>query len=347
MCKNHESPFANLEDSSEWDGSRPARSTGTNNPHVENIGNVEIPMFEEKCPKCRGTGNWRTGYTCFKCKGKGKLTFKTAPEARQKARKAAQRRKVKQAEMSREALIASLPEDVREWLLANEASSQFAAELLVKGAKYDGLTEGQIGGVRKCIAREADAADKGAQWGKDHEAEYKWLVSESANGNELANDLLNGKWGLRKRGFLTDNQVALIRRKIESEGSSKPSDIDLSVLELHKTGGGAERSYFAPPNGKTRLKLCIRRPGKNSRYHGWTFVDDGAVYGQRRTYGKQAPGGTYQGDVQDALRAILADPLEAAIAYGKLTSVCGVCGKALEDPESVAAGIGPVCASKY
>ena len=76
-------------------------------------------------------------------------------------------------------------------------------------------------------------------------------------------------------------------------------------------------------------------------------MDDGAAYGSRRTYGKQAPDATYQGSVQDALVAILENPLEAQIAYGKLTETCGYCGKALEDPESVAAGIGPVCAARY
>lgn len=37
----------------------------------------------------------------------------------------------------------------------------------------------------------------------------------------------------------------------------------------------------------------------------------------------------------------------AVIAYAKATGKCGVCHKTLTDPESIAAGIGPICAKKY
>jgi len=48
---------------------------------------AEVPEFAETCPKCRGTGRF-IGYTgrplgeCFACKGAGKRTFRTSPEAR-------------------------------------------------------------------------------------------------------------------------------------------------------------------------------------------------------------------------------------------------------------------------
>lgn len=351
MNDKPESMFADLEDDSEWDGSKPAKPVRHPSPHTEGIGDVAIPGFVEDCPKCNGTGTWlgsysRYGRKCFKCKGAGKLQFRTSPEARAKARKYAQKRKVRNLEQNRETALANCPNDVADWLKTNEQRNNFAASVLGGMAKYGSITDGQIAGVRKAIAREEDAAAGASEWIAEHEAEHKWLVTESANGNELAEDLLNGKWGLMKRSYLTDNQLALVRRKMETEGSSKSSDIDLSKLELGRAGT-AWRSYFAVPDGDTRLKLCIRRPGKSSRYFGWTFVDDGAVYGSRKTYGKQAPDGMYKGDVQDALRAILADPLEASKAYGKLTGTCGVCGRDLEDEDSVAAGIGPICAAKY
>lgn len=39
-------------------------------------------------------------------------------------------------------------------------------------------------------------------------------------------------------------------------------------------------------------------------------------------------------------------PLEEAKAFGKMTGHCCVCARRLDNPESVDAGIGPVCASK-
>lgn len=49
-------------------------------------------------------------------------------------------------------------------------------------------------------------------------------------------------------------------------------------------------------------------------------------------------------DRQRILAAIAVDPRKASILYGKEIGACGVCGKTLTDPESIANGIGPVCA---
>lgn len=46
------------------------------------------------------------------------------------------------------------------------------------------------------------------------------------------------------------------------------------------------------------------------------------------------------------LSEIGADVREASIRYGREIGSCGVCGRTLTDPESRAAGIGPVCAGK-
>lgn len=47
-----------------------------------------------------------------------------------------------------------------------------------------------------------------------------------------------------------------------------------------------------------------------------------------------------------ALLAARENPKEALAKWGRQTGQCGVCGRDLIDPESVAAGIGPVCAGK-
>lgn len=100
---------------------------------------------------------------------------------------------------------------------------------------------------------------------------------------------------------------------------------------------------YAVPGGDTRLKVRIEQGTK--RWEGWTFVKDGAEYGAGKRYGIQKPGEAYRGDIEDALRAIAADPKAALEAYGKLVGRCGVCSRKLEDEESVARGIGPVCAA--
>lgn len=46
------------------------------------------------------------------------------------------------------------------------------------------------------------------------------------------------------------------------------------------------------------------------------------------------------------LRKIAADVRAAAVRYGWELGICSQCGRTLTDPESIAAGIGPICASK-
>ena len=108
---------------------------------------------------------------------------------------------------------------------------------------------------------------------------------------------------------------------------------------------GLISGMYAVPNGDTRLKLQIDVVTKG-KWAGWVFVKDGAVYGEGQRYGSQKPGFSYKGAVEDALRAIVADPQAAMAAYGHLTSTCGMCRRPLEDADSVARGIGPVCARK-
>ena len=153
-----------------------------------------------------------------------------------------------------------------------------------------------------------------------------------------------------RRGDLSPKQVESaksMRAKVEARNAERQAPAAKaepaeSALDLSELGDG----YYAVPNGETRLKVRINRPGPNSKWLGYIFVSDGAEYGQRTNYGRQTPGGTYSGQIQDQLRKIMADPREAMAEYGKLTGTCGMCGRRLEDEESVAIGIGPICRNK-
>lgn len=331
-CFDANDPFAGL-DTGEFEREMSRPAPAPRNTYSEPAGDIAIPGFVEKCPKCRGTGNWRPGFPCFKCKGKGTLQFRTAPQARAKARVNAKARTERKSADNVAAFKAEFPVEAA-WLISNSHGNTFADSLRQAVEKYGHLTDGQMAAVRKGIAREADALAGVAVWAEHNAAEHAWLTAQADGGNEFAASLLKA---LTRFGSLTEGQLAAVRRNLAKEPTGAlASDLDISSL----------KGYYAVPNGDTRLKICVRKPGANSRYHGWTFVDDGAEYGSRRTYGRQAPNGTYTGEIQDALRAILADPMAAQVAYGHLTGVCGRCGRILEDEESVAAGIGPICATK-
>lgn len=57
------------------------------------------PVFIEKCPSCKGSGNFygsggKLIGKCFKCKGRGSKNFKTSPESRAKKSEQRYRRKI-------------------------------------------------------------------------------------------------------------------------------------------------------------------------------------------------------------------------------------------------------------
>lgn len=51
--------------------------------------------------------------------------------------------------------------------------------------------------------------------------------------------------------------------------------------------------------------------------------------------------------VKETLIAAAADPLTAAVKYGRETGSCSCCGKELTNKESIRLGIGPICREKF
>ena len=157
---------------------------------------------------------------------------------------------------------------------------------------------------------------------------------------------------LDKFGSLTERQIAAIDKCLatQAERAAKRAAERAERAEQPSTGldlSGVPTGMYAVPGGETRLKVKIRQGKPGTRWEGWTFVDDGAAYGQGQKYGSQRPGQHYAGQIVEQLRVIAADPMAACAAYGHLVGRCGRCGRPLEDEESVARGLGPICADKF
>ena len=182
----------------------------------------------------------------------------------------------------------------------------------------------------------------------DHTLLVIWL-KDNANWNDFARSLIEQ---FNTRGMLSDKQLTAAERmmaKCLAKDEEKKRDREWQVKDsvgLDLTDLPAGR--YAIPDGDTRLKVLVNKPtGRSVRWGGHIFVSDAAEYGARTNYGRQKPGGKYVGKIEQELTVIMEDPRAASIAYGKLVGHCGVCGRKLEDEQSVAAGIGPVCASKF
>ena len=155
----------------------------------------------------------------------------------------------------------------------------------------------------------------------------QWVEAEAGKLVKLP----DGRWGAE---HLTCPEV--------SQDVETPSQA-VKGLDLTDLPSG----YYAVPGGDTRLKVRVSHGKEGSKWEGYTFVTDGADYGQQKRYGMQRPGQAYKGDITEQLTAIAADPLEASKAYGHLVGRCGRCNAKLEDETSVANGIGPICASYF
>lgn len=103
----------------------------------------------------------------------------------------------------------------------------------------------------------------------------------------------------------------------------------------------------------------IKRP--KVRLGGFTFSrapdhgkNAGSIYVKRgEDYLGKVTGGQFHGtrECDDAAKAsivtIAADPALAAKAYGLRTGSCSCCGRELTNADSIALGIGPICAERF
>ena len=190
------------------------------------------------------------------------------------------------------------------------------------------------------------------------------LMAElSDRDRSFMSDLINGKYGYRARGYLSDNQLkwvdVLYKRAlgVEPEKAAPESVGDLAKLVEFFTDALANLKY---PKIKLELNgypLKLHLAGPNSKYKGSIMITDGGPYGSNKWYGAVSPSGewTPSKQVTDELRSIISrtlgafskDPKHAAMTYGHLSSSCCFCNKKLDTKESVKAGYGPVCADKW
>jgi len=268
------------------------------------------------CLECNGTGRYQgvrvhqdKGH-CFACKGKG--WFKTSYADRMKARQKARDRKVALHEAKKEAFCEA-NEGLIEALKAIASWHSFAATMLEAYEKWDGLTEKQTAAAWAAIKKvEAKQKERAAQ--KKAEA--------------VVIDL---------------SPIRAMFSKATEAGSKKPTyrAEGLVISKAPSTGVNAGALYVKNTSSTYGGKLIGTEfkpsyEGKEKDFARYSYTDEGTK--ERITVERSAA---------EALAVIAKNPSEAAVLHGKRTGVCSCCGRELTDPESIAAGIGPICASKW
>lgn len=222
---------------------------------------------------------------------------------------------------------------------------------LFKTSAEDRAHNRETGRARKLAAQRAGVE----QFAAEHAAEYAYLKAFMAAPQGGAG-FLAAMWdAIYKFGSLTERQLAAVQKFMArsqerraaavSRAESAPSVAEtinpLRESLLKAKASGLKYVRLTTPQFEFSL---AKDSGKNP---GCIYVKAGETY-----LGKITPEGRLQtsrdGGAREAeIVEVCKDPLAAAKLYGIQTGRCGCCGRELTDPESVAAGIGPVCAERY
>ena len=284
-------PFDDM--SNDLDFGAPANST-----------TAEVTYFEQACTKCNGTGRFTFGYInvrsgeCFACKGKGKLSFKTSPATRLKAKMASQKRAVVVAQAK--ATTAQEWKDANPaealWMETSAPKFAFAGAMLEALNKFGSLTEKQFETVQRLTLQSAQ------------------FMAERAT--EKASRIASAP-------VVTVEAIEVAFNNAKQAGVKRP---------------------------KLRLDTFVFSPASE------TSANAGAIYIKNKEdglyLGKVMGGRLFTSrectpESSERIVAVASDPAQAAIAYGKKFGACSICGRALTDADSIARGIGPICAENY
>lgn len=176
--------------------------------------------------------------------------------------------------------------------------------------------------------------------------------------NTFAADMLTA---IGNYGFLTENQTAACDRmfaKIDARQAERAAAKTATVQAAAANSGSVDVSAIealfatARANGLKRLAfvagdLKIVPAKESSRNPGALYVTRGGDYQGKLTGGEFKALAVALPDTLPRLLELAGDPAGVARLYGQRTGVCCCCGRELTDPQSIAAGIGPICASKW
>jgi hypothetical protein len=149
----------------------------------------EVTYFEQDCPKCTGSGMYygasRYGMQCFACKGKGKLSFKTSPATRAKAKESAQRRAAAKADVQATKAAEWKEANPAEaaWMESSAGRFEFAQAMLDALNKYGSLTEKQMATVQRLTVQ---SAERQAQYQAERQAKAETAPELSVEAIEVA-----------------------------------------------------------------------------------------------------------------------------------------------------------------
>ena len=212
----------------------------------------------------------------------------------------------------------------------------------------------RAGAQKRKQAKVMETLDKAAAWKAENADLAKWLETASLRGFNFAISLSQA---LLTYGHLTENQIAAARKCIakdaefaakrqaeqEARAVNAPA---VSVESIETALNTAKGNGLKSP--KLRLAdFTFSLAKATSKNAGAIYVKDGGEYLGKIAGGKFFAVRECGAEREAKVAEVASKPADAAVAYGRMTGSCACCGRELTDPESVARGIGPVCATHF
>jgi hypothetical protein len=216
-------------------------------------------------------------------------------------------------------------------------------------------------GAEKRIEREADKA----LWREQHADAIAWATRTAARNAQRGGTF---DWpqklleGLEQYGTWTDAQLSKVQELMARDAArakereqTYSAIVDATKIEAAFATARAKAARPGAIGIWTRplklrageMDLTFTPGSEGSQWAGMVFVRAG----DKKLGAIKAGAFKRRFECGDAETAAVIeacqDPGKAAVAFGKAWGICTVCGRTLTDDESIARGIGPICADKY
>lgn len=177
-------------------------------------------------------------------------------------------------------------------------------------------------------------------------AAYAWMVAQAPR-FEFAASMLEA---LKKWGTLTEGQLAAVERCIQRDAeraaeraatrAAAPKAAAITMPALYAVMQNHSKFYAGAitlSRGREHQTVWIKHESAEKAVG---KIENGLLTMWNRP-------GVDMDAVRETLNEFEGAPLQSAMKYGKLTGRCCSCGRELTDPDSIEAGIGPICAGKF
>jgi len=214
----------------------------------------------------------------------------------------------------------------------------------------------RVAAAAKREQKAADAAEQAAAWLAANPIEAAWLQEPVRGDFTFHADMLAS---LRQYGSFTERQEAAVRnaaaksaaRKAQWAAEKAQREEGAAVLSMAKIREGFANAVRHLKRPKLRIAdVQFSLAPATGRNAGCIYVvraSDDTYLGKITLEDKFLTSRECSAKDSETVARVAADPAAAATAHGHEYGYCACCNRELTNPESVARGIGPICADRW